>query len=113
MLQGDALEGEWYINGEQFPDVTVGQRAIGQDTVIEVRNLSATDHPFHIHGHHFEVLSSAGEVPTSQRLEDTWNVPARTAARFRFEAWNPGFWMVHCHILPHADGGMMTVLEVE
>ena len=25
---------------------------------------------------------------------------------------NPGDWMIHCHILEHAAGGMMAVLRV-
>jgi FtsP/CotA-like multicopper oxidase with cupredoxin domain len=31
----------------------------------------------------------------------------------KLHANNPGFWMTHCHILPHAGDGMMTVLEVK
>ena len=32
--------------------------------------------------------------------------------RVRLNATNPGDWMAHCHILPHAEEGMMTVLRV-
>jgi FtsP/CotA-like multicopper oxidase with cupredoxin domain len=29
-----------------------------------------------------------------------------------FVADNPGDWMIHCHILEHAEGGMMGVIRV-
>ncbi|MFT7624376.1 MAG: FtsP/CotA-like multicopper oxidase with cupredoxin domain, partial [Myxococcota bacterium] len=77
------------------------------------RNLSPTEHPFHLHGHAFEVISLDGEAPPHYMLEDTLNIPIRQTARLRLLADNPGDWMTHCHILPHAGQGMMTVLRVE
>ena len=80
--------------------------------VIEIRNSSPTEHPFHLHGHAFEVLSIDGVQSESFTLEDTVNVPVRSRVRLRLVADNPGDWMAHCHILDHADRGMMTVLRV-
>ena len=110
VLQGDG--DRWYINGEVFPDVTVESLAFGADAVIEVRNLSATEHPFHLHGHAFEVLSTSGKPVADYSLEDTVNVPMFGTVRLLLHADNPGDWMTHCHILSHAEGGMMTVLRV-
>lgn len=45
-------------------------------------------------------------------LKDTVNVPMKTTVRLvvTFDE-RPGEWMFHCHILDHADGGLMgTVL---
>ncbi|MCB9761500.1 MAG: multicopper oxidase family protein [Alphaproteobacteria bacterium] len=106
------LEGPWLINGEAFPDVTVAQLPLGEPSILEVRNLSASEHPFHLHGMHFDVLSINGEPPLYPMLEDTFNLGIRDALRVRVVPEYPGFWMLHCHILPHADGGMMTVVEV-
>ncbi|MFZ5479959.1 MAG: multicopper oxidase family protein [Myxococcota bacterium] len=103
----------WLINGEAWPDVTPSVLALGTDAVIEVRNLSATEHPFHVHGHAFEVLSVDGVPVASRQVEDTVNVGIRQRVRLRMLADNPGEWMVHCHILGHEEGGMMTVLRVE
>jgi FtsP/CotA-like multicopper oxidase with cupredoxin domain len=111
VFQGDLHTGEWFINGEQFPDVTVQSLPLGTDAVIEVRNLSASEHPFHLHGHAFEVLSVDGVAPAWRTVEDTVNMPIRSVLRLRLLANNPGFWMTHCHVLSHAHG-MMTVLEV-
>ena len=112
-FQGGEHTGEWAINGEQFPEVTVETLGLGGTWVIEVRNLSPTEHPFHLHGLEFEVLSVDGVAPAHRTVADTFNVPVRAAVRLLVEADNPGDWMTHCHILPHAHGGMMTVLRVE
>lgn len=112
VFAGSDRTGRWFINGEQFPDVTVEAVAEGSRPVIEVRNQSPTEHPFHIHGNHFEVLSLDGEPPPHAMFEDTLNIPVHGRARLRLLADNPGDWMTHCHILPHAEDGMMTVLRV-
>ncbi|MCK6524314.1 multicopper oxidase family protein [Myxococcota bacterium] len=105
-------DGKWFINGEQYPEVTVGQVIAGQPIVIEARNLSGVEHPVHLHGMAFEVLSVNGVAPTSRVVEDTFNLRARDRARLLVTPTEPGYWMVHCHILEHEEGGMMTVLEV-
>ncbi len=110
VFSGDA--GEWFINGEQFPDVTIEELILGDEVVIEVRNLSPTRHPFHLHGLTFEVLSSAGTPPAWRSRQDTVDVGVHEAVRLLVTANNPGDWMTHCHILPHAEQGMMTVLRV-
>jgi FtsP/CotA-like multicopper oxidase with cupredoxin domain len=113
VFTGDPLTNDWRINGELFPDVTVASLGLGTDAVIEVRNASATEHPFHLHGHAFEIVASNGVAPELAMFEDTINVRIGESARLRFVADNPGEWMAHCHILAHAEGGMMTVLRVE
>jgi FtsP/CotA-like multicopper oxidase with cupredoxin domain len=110
VFQGDGEQ--WFVNGEQYPDVTVEELALGEAAVVELRNLSPTEHPFHLHGHAFEVLSVDGVPPAARRIEDTVNVPIRSVVRVRIVGDNPGDWMAHCHILPHAHDGMMTVLRV-
>ena len=103
----------WLINGEVYPDVTVQSLALGQPAVIEVRNLSTTEHPFHLHGQSFEVLSVNGVPSSARQVEDTVNVEIRGTVRLLVRPTNPGDWMAHCHLLPHAEGGMMSVLRVE
>jgi FtsP/CotA-like multicopper oxidase with cupredoxin domain len=52
-------------------------------------------------------------VPLAVRqIEDTVDVGVRQIVRLRLLADNPGVWMAHCHILPHAHDGMMTVLRI-
>jgi FtsP/CotA-like multicopper oxidase with cupredoxin domain len=111
-LSGSDRTGIWLINGERFPDVTISQVEYGAEVIIEVRNLSPTEHPFHLHGLQFEVLSKNGRPSPYQMIEDTFNLRIRDQVRLKVLADNPGFWMTHCHILPHAGDGMMTVLQV-
>lgn len=109
---GSDTTGQWLINGESFPDVTVEAVTAGATPIAEVRNLSGTEHPFHTHGMRFEVLSINGVAPVYQRIEDTLNLAIRDVARLRLLPEELGTWMVHCHILPHAEQGMMTLLQV-
>jgi len=69
--QGDT----WLINGEAYPDVTIPEVALGEVAIVEVRNLSATEHPFHLHGLAFEVLSVDGVAPAVRTTEGTINGP--------------------------------------
>jgi len=112
VFSGAPETGEWMMNGEVFPDVTIPEVMLGDEVIIEVRNLSPTEHPFHLHGVHFELLSRNGVAPDYRTIEDTINVPIQEFVRLKIIADNPGDWMAHCHILPHAEGGMMTVLRV-
>jgi FtsP/CotA-like multicopper oxidase with cupredoxin domain len=113
VLQGDGEALGWMINGEQFPYVTIPSVTLDTEAILEVRNLSAAEHPFHLHGMAFEVLSIDGVPPPTKIMADTWNVRIRQAVRLKLLADNPGDWMSHCHILPHQHLGMMTVLRVE
>jgi FtsP/CotA-like multicopper oxidase with cupredoxin domain len=112
VLTGSDRTGVWHINGQRFPDVTVQSVPRGSRPIIEVRNLSPTHHPFHIHGNPFDVLSLDGVPPPYAMLEDTIDIPIHGRLRLQLRADNPGEWMTHCHILPHAEEGMMTLLRV-
>ena len=86
---------------------------VGELQVWEVVNDSMMDHPFHLHGFFFQVLSVNGEPPAFRSWEDTVNVPPKARVRI---AWmpddRPGEWMYHCHILEHHAAGMMGHFEV-
>ncbi|NND18897.1 MAG: multicopper oxidase domain-containing protein, partial [Silicimonas sp.] len=43
---------------------------------------------------------------------DATLVEPRETREIAFVADNPGDWLVHCHMLEHADGGMMTWIRV-
>ena len=83
---------------------------IGETHVWTVTNNTPFDHPFHLHGYFFQVLDE-GRVP---EWKDTVNVPVDSSIRLaiRFDE-RPGMWMYHCHILDHAEVGMMGHLHVE
>jgi FtsP/CotA-like multicopper oxidase with cupredoxin domain len=72
------------------------------------------DHPFHLHGFRFQLVSEGGTAPAFEAWRDTINVPAKTTSilRVRFDD-HPGTWMFHCHILEHAERGMAGELVVD
>lgn len=78
-----------------------------------LRNSSNVFHPFHIHINPFQVVKVNGNPVDSHSYEDTYSVPPRgeVTIRTRFLDYT-GRFVFHCHILPHEDGGMMSVVEV-
>jgi FtsP/CotA-like multicopper oxidase with cupredoxin domain len=81
---------------------------MGDTQVWTVKNEVAWAHPFHLHGFFFQVLDVNGVAPSVAEWRDTTNVPVDASVRIaiRFDE-RPGMWMFHCHILDHADAGMM------
>jgi FtsP/CotA-like multicopper oxidase with cupredoxin domain len=82
---------------------------VGETQVWTVKNATDFSHPFHLHGFYFQVLGE-GRVP---EWKDTVDVPYKSELKLavKFDA-RPGMWMYHCHILDHADVGMMGHLHV-
>jgi FtsP/CotA-like multicopper oxidase with cupredoxin domain len=90
-----------------------------------IQNNFQTSHPMHLHGHDFSVLGQGkGVFSASQVSTLNFQNPIRrdTALLFGivgpggvpqggwtvigFQTDNPGAWIMHCHIIWHADGGM-------
>jgi FtsP/CotA-like multicopper oxidase with cupredoxin domain len=69
-------------------------------------------HPIHIHGQRFLVLSVNG-VPTRNHVwKDTVLVPVGMSVELLLELSNPGRWMLHCHIAEHLEAGMQMLFDV-
>jgi bilirubin oxidase len=82
--------------------------------IWEIENVVGMDHPFHLHGFQFQVLSRNGVAEPFRSWRDMVNVPKHQTARIIVRYANhPGKWMFHCHILDHEDHGMMGILEVK
>ncbi|KAJ7153972.1 laccase [Mycena crocata] len=71
-------------------------------------------HPFHLHGHNFHVVRSAGnstynwENPVIRDVVTTGN-STDDLTTFRFETDNAGPWILHCHIDWHLSIGLAVV----
>ena len=86
---------------------------VGETQVWELVNDTLMDHPFHLHGFFFQVLSVNGKAPAFRSWEDTVNLPPRSRVRIAWKADDRvGEWMYHCHILEHHQSGMMAHFEV-
>ncbi|PWN46548.1 putative iron transport multicopper oxidase [Violaceomyces palustris] len=93
--------------------------------MVEVRiyNYDSGKHPFHLHGHHFQLVHKSQDITsddasinppfnpnqTNPMRRDTVVVPPGGTAWLRFRADNPGTWFFHCHIDPHLDSGLAAI----
>ncbi|MDP2320511.1 MAG: multicopper oxidase family protein [Acidobacteriota bacterium] len=103
---------EFRINGVPFWKAEPFRAKLGETQLWTVKNDSDWDHPYHLHGYFFQVIDDQGQPVRPLALKDTVNVPMKTTVRLlvTFDE-RPGEWMIHCHILDHAEGGLMgTVL---
>lgn len=104
---------QFFINGQRWPLNTHVMVRLGDTEIWEIASNEEMDHPFHVHGLFFQVLSIGGVPPRHQGWKDTVNVPRGQKLRFALRYDTPGMWMFHCHILEHAERGMMGELMVE
>jgi FtsP/CotA-like multicopper oxidase with cupredoxin domain len=86
---------------------------LGERQLWTIKDTFQFDHPIHLHGFFFQVLDVNGVAPAVREWQDTVNVPVDGTVRFVVDfAARPGMWMFHCHILDHADAGMMGMVHV-
>ncbi|XP_023876557.2 laccase-7 [Quercus suber] len=82
------------------------------------------NHPIHIHGFNFHVLAQGfGNYDSvndqgkfnfvNPQTRNTIAVPVGGWAVIRFQANNPGIWLVHCHLDVHLPWGLAMAFEVE
>src|SRR6266851_4673011 len=84
----------------------------GKSYVFAIDNQTAWHHPMHLHGFSFRVITRNGAPTKYREWRDTVLIPPRERAEIAFVADNPGDWMLHCHVLDHQEGGMMSIIRV-
>jgi iron transport multicopper oxidase len=85
---------------------------------IFLNNTDGGEHPFHLHGHSFWIISTS-DYPDAESLyagdyiqRDTVSVPALGWVKIRFVANNPGAWFFHCHIEWHMSAGLALTFVI-
>ncbi|WP_164016424.1 multicopper oxidase family protein [Pyxidicoccus trucidator] len=104
-----AVQPKFLINGKEF-DPHAPPRKLKLDAVEEW-NISSRDldHPFHIHVNPFMFKRADGRVV----WKDTINLAPLQSMKVRTRYTRYiGVFMVHCHILVHADLGMAETMEI-
>ncbi|RDB30495.1 Iron transport multicopper oxidase fio1 [Hypsizygus marmoreus] len=91
---------------------------------LVIQNGDAGKHPFHLHGHKFQIVGRSEDY-TSDDPElnppivegqanpvrrDTVQIPSMHSATLRIVADNPGVWFMHCHIEWHLEVGLAIQL---
>lgn len=101
------------VDQQMFDAGRVDQRVtLGSVEEWTIVNATGAQHPFHIHQGPFQVVAVNGH-PVTPMWADTWPLPGNgtLTIRLRFDRFD-GRYVLHCHMLPHEDLGMMQVVEV-
>lgn len=98
----------WTFNNRVFPGIDPLVVRLNDRVRVRMANLSMTNHPIHLHGHHFAVTGTdGGWIPRSAQMpEATVDVPVGTIRAFELVANNPGDWALHCHKSHHTMNAM-------
>jgi FtsP/CotA-like multicopper oxidase with cupredoxin domain len=101
----------WSINDVAWnKDVPPLPITKGERIELVFENRTPMPHPMHLHGHTFQVVEIDGKRFQGAR-RDTVLVPPKMRIVVAFDADNPGWWALHCHLLYHLEAGMFTTLR--
>ncbi len=112
ILRGNMATYIWTINGRAWPNIDPTMVKPNERTELIFDNRTNMAHPMHIHGHVFEVTEINGKK-INGRKGDTIDVLPHSTVKVVLDTDNPGIWMLHCHILYHQAGGMMTTVNYD
>ena len=110
--QGGPLGIEWTFDGKAHQHEPVLALERGKWVRLRFVNASARLHPIHLHGMFFKVLARNSDPVDEPFWRDTVLIHGRESIDIAVIPLDPGNWMMHCHILEHAEAGMMTMLAV-
>ena len=109
-LSGDMQTYRWTINGQAWPDITPTMVKPGQRVAFIFNNQSGMAHPMHFHGHVFQIVEIDGKK-VQGREGDSIDVMPHSSVKVIIDTDNAGIWVLHCHVLYHLMGGMMTTVN--
>jgi spore coat protein A len=111
----DRADGHWTINGLRFdPDRIDAQPVLGITEKWIFTNPTGMSHTVHIHDVDQQCLTrNGGPCYPYETMKETWYLePGETIeVKLRFTDYT-GRYMLHCHMIEHADDGMMAQFEV-
>jgi FtsP/CotA-like multicopper oxidase with cupredoxin domain len=110
-LTGDMAGYVWSINNvvwnKDMPPLAVAE---GERVELVFVNQTPMPHPMHLHGHEFQVVEVDGDR-FQGAVRDTILVTPGRRVVVAFDANNPGWWALHCHLLYHLEAGMFTTIK--
>lgn len=108
----DAFAINWLIDGVTMKE---GKPiSLKKDTLQRVvfANNSFRIHPMHLHGQFFKIIARNGMPVNEPYWRDTAFVSGQETVEIAILPLDEGEWANHCHILEHAESGMMTTFKV-
>jgi FtsP/CotA-like multicopper oxidase with cupredoxin domain len=112
LVQGNDKSVEYRINNVPASKLKPIQARLGETQIWNITNQTDWSHPMHLHGFFFQVLDKNGEPVRPLAWRDTVDVPFKETRSFIVKYDKTGSWMYHCHVLDHADGGLMSAVDV-
>lgn len=82
----------------------------GERIRFVLQNETMMNHPVHLHGHFFRVLTDQGKYSP---IKHTVNVPSMETVVIEFDANEEKDWIFHCHNLYHMKSGMGRVVRYD
>jgi FtsP/CotA-like multicopper oxidase with cupredoxin domain len=109
-LTGNMERYMWSFDGEKMNEVkTPIPFTTGERVRITLVNDTMMNHPIHLHGHFFELVTGHGDhAPRKHSV----NVAPGGKLSFDLTTDAPGDWAFHCHMLYHMHAGMFAVVSV-
>ena len=109
-LNGNMENYIWTINGRPVGPETYIKINKGERVRFVMKNTTMMNHPMHLHGHFFRVMTNQGKWSA---LKHTVNVAPLSTTVFEFAASEEKDWFFHCHILYHMMDGMTRIVRYE
>ena len=97
------------INGKAWPHTERLTMTQGDSARFRVINAVALNHPMHLHGFYYRILSEGtwsqdGPIrPALQPLANTHLMSEGATMALAFQATTPGNWLFHCHFAFHMN----------
>jgi FtsP/CotA-like multicopper oxidase with cupredoxin domain len=118
MVLDDAGVIGYALNGKSFPATAPIVANQGDWIEVHYMNEGVQIHPMHLHGMAQLVIAKDGYPLLNPQEEDTVTIAPGERFTVLVHATEPGTWVWHCHILPHAENdqgmfGMVTALVVK
>ncbi len=107
------------INGRSWPFTERMALTVGEELRWRIVNASNREHPMHLHGFFYSVLSrgtTTGDTiysPDDRRLVVTESMTGRTTMLMEWTPTRPGRWLFHCHLSFHVTSEIRLPGAVE
>lgn len=114
--RGGALQYDLFlIDGKAASAIPIVAVKANQRVLLRLINLGNLTHAIHLHGHTFRIVATDGNplAPAAQWRKDTVQISPGERVDLEVVTYNPGVWMLHCHMPNHGDNGMMTLFQYE
>ncbi|MGZ8097376.1 MAG: multicopper oxidase family protein [Methylosarcina sp.] len=103
----------WTIDGKAGHENLAAELPFGQFSRLRFTNRSGRLHPMHLHGQFFKLLAVDGQPAQENFWRDTILIGPKQSVDIGLVPMDKGLWANHCHILEHAESGMMSTIKVE